>query len=162
MEAWLPSPSCTTASGIRVLKAMLAGAPVEVSDKVADGGEHDRVEPGGPVGNPGGERVLGGSSKITDMHTPMIKIERQRLGVTFAEGEGGCGFGRVGEAVELGEVKCAMAVCDVAEDAAGADRGELLIITDKPDTRTTIKSELHRCVEGEGVGHPGFVDDDQG
>jgi hypothetical protein len=141
---------------------MLAGAPVEISDKVANGGEHDRVEPGGPVGNPGGERVLGGSSKITDMHTPMIKIERQRLGVTFAEGEGGCGFGRVGEAVELGEVKCAMAVCDVAEDAAGADRGELLIITDKPDTRTTIKSELHRCVEGEGVGHPGFVDDDQG
>ena len=96
------------------------------------------------------------------MHTSMIKIERQRLGVAFAEGEGGCGFGRVGEAVELGEVECAVAVCDVAEDTAGADRGELLIITDQPDTRTTMKSELDRCIEGEGVGHPGFVDDDQG
>ena len=125
-------------------------------------GEHDRVEPGGPVGNPGGERVFGGSSKITDMHTSTIKIERQRPGVAFAEGEGSCGFGRVGEAVELGEVKCAMAVGDVAEDAAGADRGELLIITDKPDTRTTIKSELDSRVEGEGAGHPGFVNDDQG
>lgn len=46
-----------------------------------------------------------------------------RLGIAFAEGEGGCGFGRVGEAVELGEVEGAVTVCDVAEDAAGADRG---------------------------------------
>ena len=90
------------------------------------------------------------SSKITDMHTSMIKIERQRLGVAFAQGEGGCGFGGVGEAVELGEVEGAVAVCDVAEDAAGADRGELLIITDKPDTRTTIEERTAPLYRGRG------------
>ena len=54
-----------------------------------------------------------------------------------------------------------MGLCDVAEDAAGADRGELLIISDQPDTRTASDGELDGCVEGEGVGHAGFVDDHQ-
>ena len=73
-----------------------------------------------------------------------------------------CRFGGVGEAVQLGELQGAVGVFDVAEDAAGADRGELLIITDQPDTRTTIDGELDGGVEGEGVGHAGFVDDHQG
>ena len=51
---------------------------------------------------------------------------------------------------------------DVAEDAAGADRGELLIITNQPDTRTATDGELHGTVEREGVGHAGFIDDQQG
>ena len=55
----------------------------------------------------------------------------------------------------------AVGVFDVAEDAAGADRGELLIITDQPDTRTAIDGELDGRVEGEGVGHAGFIDDHQ-
>jgi hypothetical protein len=50
---------------------------------------------------------------------------------------------------------------DVAEDAAGADRGELLIITNQPDTRPSIDRELDCGVEGEGVGHAGFIDDQQ-
>ena len=54
-----------------------------------------------------------------------------------------------------------MGLFDVAEDTAGADRGELLIITDQPDTRTAIDGELHGGVEGEGVGHAGFIDDHQ-
>ena len=54
-----------------------------------------------------------------------------------------------------------MGVGDVAEDTAGADRGELLIITDQSDTRTAIDGELDGGVEGEGVGHAGFVDDHQ-
>ena len=32
----------------------------------------------------------------------------------------------------------AVALLDVTEDATGADRGELLIITNQPDTRTSI------------------------
>ena len=52
--------------------------------------------------------------------------------------------------------------CDVAEDTAGADRGELLIITDQPHTPTATDHELDGGVEGQGVGHPGFVDDHQG
>jgi hypothetical protein len=53
-------------------------------------------------------------------------------------------------------------VFDVAEYPAGADGGELLIITDQPDTGTSIDGELDGGVEREGVGHAGFVDDQQG
>ena len=88
-----------------------------------------------------------------------VEVERRRF--AFAEGERCCCFGGVGEAVQLGEMQRAVGVCDVAEDAAGADRGELLIITDQPDTGTSIDGELHGGVEGEGVGHAGFVDDHQ-
>ena len=52
--------------------------------------------------------------------------------------------------------------CDVAEDTAGADRGELLIISDQSDTPTAIDHELDGGVEGQGVGHAGFVDNHQG
>ena len=47
-------------------------------------------------------------------------------------------------------------MCDVAEDAAGADRGELLIITDQADTGTAADGELDGGVEGEGVGNAGL------
>ena len=63
--------------------------------------------------------------------------------------------------MQLGEVQRAVGVGDVAEDAAGADRGELLIITNQPDTRTSSDRELHGRVEGEGVGHAGFIDNHQ-
>ena len=36
-----------------------------------------------------------------------------------------------------------MGVFDVAEDAAGADRGELLVVADQPDTRAPVDDELH-------------------
>ena len=70
-------------------------------------------------------------------------------------------FGRVGEAVQLGELQGAVNVLDVAEDAAGSDRSELLIITDQPDTRAAVDGELDCGVEGQRVGHAGLVDDDQ-
>ena len=59
-------------------------------------------------------------------------------------------FGGVGEAVQLGELEGAVGVCDVAEDAAGADRGELLIITNQPDTRTSIRWRTARRRRGTG------------
>jgi hypothetical protein len=37
----------------------------------------------------------------------------------------------------------------------------LLIITNQPDTRTPSDGELDGRVEGQGVGHAGFVDDHQ-
>ena len=67
----------------------------------------------------------------------------------------------VGEAVQLGETERVVGVVDVAEDAAGDDRSELLIITYHSDTRTAIDGELDGGVEGQGVGHAGFVDDHQ-
>ena len=36
--------------------------------------------------------------------------------------------------MQLGEMEGAVGLFDVAQDAAGTDRGELLIITDQPDT----------------------------
>jgi hypothetical protein len=96
------------------------------------------------------------------MNPAVIKVEVECLWFAFAEGECGCGFGGVGEAVQLGQVDGAAGVGDVAEDAAGADRGELLIIADQADTRTASDGELDGGVEGEGVGHAGFVDDQQG
>jgi hypothetical protein len=41
-----------------------------------------------------------------------------------------------------------VAVLDIAEDAAGADRGESLIISDRSDVRAAIDGELDG-VEGE-------------
>jgi hypothetical protein len=55
----------------------------------------------------------------------------------------------------------AVGVLAVAEDAAGADRGELLIIPDQPNTRPSIDGELHGRLEGQGVGHAGLIDDHQ-
>ena len=95
------------------------------------------------------------------MDPAVIEIELKCLRFAFSEHERGCGLGRVGEAMQLGQLEGAVAVLDVAEDTAGADRSELLIITDQSDTRTTTNSELNRGVEGEGIGHPGFVDDHQ-
>ena len=56
---------------------MITGSAVEVGDEFAGGGEHDRVKPGGPVGNPRGERILGCLGEIADMHAAMIKVERR-------------------------------------------------------------------------------------
>jgi hypothetical protein len=95
------------------------------------------------------------------MDTAVIKVKVECLRFAFAEGERCCGFGGVGEAVQLGDAECAVDVGDVAEDAAAADRGELLIITDQADTRAAIDGELDGGVEGGGVGHAGFVDDHQ-
>jgi hypothetical protein len=50
--------------------------------------------------------------------------------------------------MQLGEMQRAVGLFDVAEDATGADRGELLIITNQPDTRTSIDGELDRLRRG--------------
>jgi hypothetical protein len=118
--------------------------------------------PAARSGNPSVERLLGRGGWVADMDTAVIKVEVECLRFAFSEGERCCGFGGVGEAVQLGEAEGAVGVGDVAEDAAGADRGELLIITDQAHTRTTTDGELDGGVEGEGVGHAGFVDDHQG
>ena len=64
--------------------------------------------------------------------------------------------------MQLGQAEGAVGVFDVAQHTAGADRGELLIISDQSYARTATDGELDGGVEGEGVGHAGFVDDHQG
>jgi hypothetical protein len=150
------------AAGRVTAEAMITGLSVEFGDQVPSGGEHDRVESCGSVGNPSCEGILRGGGDIADMDTTVIKIELKPRRVAVAEGQR-CGrFGGVGEAMQLGQAEGAVALLDVAEDTAGADRGELLIITDQSDTRTAIDGELDGRVEGQGVGHAGFVDDQQG
>jgi hypothetical protein len=90
-----------------------------------------------------------------------VQVEAERFGSAVTHGEGGGGLGLVGEPVQLAQPDRAVAGLDVAEYAAGADRGELLIITDKPDAAAAADDELDGGVQGEGVGHPGFVDDHQ-
>jgi hypothetical protein len=137
------------------------GSSVEFIDKLSSWGEHDRVESRGSVGSPSREGILRGDGAVADMNTPVVEVEVECLWSAFSEGEGCCRFGGVGEAMQLGQAEGAMGVLDVAEDTAGNDRGELLIITDEPDTPATTDYELHGGVEGDGVGHAGFVDDHQ-
>ena len=66
---------------------MITGAAVEFGDKLAGGGEHDRVKSGRSVEDPSGERVLGGGGYVADMNTTVIEIEVECLGFAFAEGE---------------------------------------------------------------------------
>jgi hypothetical protein len=66
---------------------MGAGSSVQFSDKLAGGGDHDRVESSRAVGSPSGEGILRGGGEVADMNTTMIKVEVERLGVAVAEGE---------------------------------------------------------------------------
>ena len=134
--AWFPSARRTSCPTRGTVEAVVAGAAVEVGDEFAGGGEHDRVQSGGSVGRPSGEGILGDGGEVADMDAAVVEVEAECARVAVAEGERGGGFGRVGEAVQLGELQGAVGVFDVAEDAAGADGGELLVVTDQPDTPT--------------------------
>jgi hypothetical protein len=90
-----------------------------------------------------------------------IKVEAERFGSAVTEGEGGGGLGGVSEPVQLGQLDRAIGGLDVTQHTASADRGELLIITDQPDTAAATNHELDGRVQGQGVGHSGFVDDHQ-
>ena len=100
--------------GRGVVQAIGAGASVEVRDEVPGGGEHDRVEPSRPVGNPSREGILGGGGEVADMDAPVVEIEAPAPRVAVAEGERCCRFGGVGEAMQLGQAEGAVCVFDVA------------------------------------------------
>ena len=118
--------------------------------------------PCGAVVLPGGEHILGRWWRGR-RHGPGRGRGRTRAPrVAVAQGEGGGGFGGVGEPEQLGEPDRAVGGLDVAEHAAGADRGELLVVTDQPDTAAPLDDVADRGVEGEGVGHAGLVDHHQG
>jgi hypothetical protein len=111
---------------------MIRGAAVELSDQLASRSEHDRIQSDGSVRNPSREHIIRDLDDITD--TTMIEIEAECPEIAVPQGERGLCFSRVGETVQLGELQGAMKVLDVTEDAAGTDRGKLLIITNQPNT----------------------------
>src|SRR5215217_6613758 len=121
---------------------MRAGTGVEFGDEVPGGGDHDRIEPGRSIGNPRVERILCRGGEVAHVNAAVIKVEVECLWFAFAEGKRCSRFTRVGEAMQLGQAEGAVALLDVAKHAGGADRGELLIITDQADTRTAIDGEL--------------------
>jgi hypothetical protein len=140
---------------------MVAGALVEPADQLPGGSQHDRIEAVAAVGLPGVENGVEGGGGVAGVDASPVEVEAEYFGSAVAEGEGGGGLCRVGEPVQLGEPDRAIAGLDVAEYPAGADCGELLIITDQPDAAAAADDELDRGVQGQGVGHPGFVDDHQ-
>ncbi len=134
---------------------------VEFGDEFAGGGEHDRVESVGAVGGPGGEQVVGHGGFVADVDAVVVEVEAECFGEPVAQGEGGGAFGLVGKSDEFGEPQRAVFGFDVAKDAAGLDRGELLVVADEADAGAFGQDVADHGVEGEGSGHPGFVDDDQ-
>ena len=121
---------------------------VELADQFAGGGEHDRIEPVAPVGLPGVKDFVGERYGVPDVDASLVEVEAERFGPAVAEGEGCSAFGGVGEPVQFGEPDGSVGVGDVAEHAAGADRGELLIVTDQPDTAAASDDELRRRRQG--------------
>ena len=124
------------------------GALVELGDEVAGGGEHERVEAVVAVVRPGGEHVLGEGGEVADVDPAVVEVEPERLGAPVAQGEGGGSFGGVGEPHQLGQVQRAVGGGDVAQDAAGADRGELLVVADEADLPAACGDELRRRRRG--------------
>jgi hypothetical protein len=98
---------------------------------------------------------------VTDMNPVVVEVEVQRRRIPVAEGEGRGRLGEIGEAVQLGQLECAMGVFEVPQDAAGADSAELLVVPDQPNTPTPAHHKLDDSVEGESVSHPGLIDDHQ-
>jgi hypothetical protein len=138
-----------------------AGALVELADQFTGRGEHDRIQAIAAVGQPGSEDVLGQSGEVPDMDSSLVEVEAERFGLPVAEGEGSGAFAGVGEPVQLGEPERSVGVGDIAKDPAGADRAELLIVTDQPHTPAAAHHILHGGVQGNGVGHPGLINHHQ-
>ena len=78
-----------------------------------------------PTTTPTDATVLNQLGKVADVDPVVVEVEPERLGTSLAEGQGGGAFDGVGEADQLVQVECAVGGGDVAQDAAGADRGEV-------------------------------------
>jgi len=66
---------------------MIPGAAVELSDKLAGRSQHDRIQSGRSILNPGSERIVGDLGEITDMNPAMIEIEAKCAVITVPQGE---------------------------------------------------------------------------
>src|SRR5215207_2094568 len=159
--AALPSASSTSRPRGGAGEAVILGALVEAADHFAGRRQHDGVEAVAAVGLPGVEDSVEGGGGVSDMDASTVEVEAERFRPAIAKREGGGGLSRVSEPVQFGEPDRSMDAFDVAEHPAGTDRSQLLIITDQPNTATTADDELNGSVQGEGVGHPGLVDDHQ-
>jgi hypothetical protein len=127
---------------------VVPGALVEGADQLPGRSQHDRIETTAAVGLPAVEDGVEGGAGVADVDASPVQVEAECFGSAVADGESGGGLCRVGEPVQLGQPERAVAGLDVAEHPAGTDRGQLLIITDKPDAAAAADDEL----DGGGVG----------
>ena len=143
-----------------------AGAFVELGDQVVGGGQQDGVAAGGAVGGPRCVGHVGGGGIGADMDTVVVDVEADSGGVTGADGQAGGGFGfpgfGVGEAHDGAQGDGVVALGQVAQDAAGGDGGQLLVIADQAHAGPARQRVGDEGVEVGGGGHAGFVDDEQG
>src|SRR5512133_2943432 len=105
-------------------EAVIAGPVVEAADQLTGWRQPDRVQALAAVGLPGVENARRGWWGGADVDESPVELEAERFGSGVADGEGGGGLGRVGEAMQLGQPDRAVAGLDVTEDAAGADGSE--------------------------------------
>ena len=116
-------------------EAVKAGAFVEFGDQRVGGGKQDRVAAGSQVGGPGLVGHVRGGGIGADMHPVVVDVEPDRGGVTGADGKAGGGFGGpgfgVGEAYDGAQGDGVVGVGEIAQNAAGADRRQLLIVADE-------------------------------
>ena len=161
-EARLPSASSTSAAGTGAGKASCAGGLVQSCDEIAGGRQHQALAAIRPFGHPGAEDLAEAGVDVSAVHAVVVEVEPEGGSVTGTQVEGGGCLDRVGEPDDLLEAYGAVRAGDVAQDSAGADRGELLVVSDEPDPGASVAAGGDDSVEGGRVGHAGLVDDDDG
>ena len=128
---------------VRDLPSVPAGDPDvgQGGDPFAGGGEHERIEPVGDVGAPGGEDPAGGGVGVDDVDAVVVKVVAERPGVAGSQGEAGVGFGGVGEPDEFaifepgaGEGALATAILDWAEGRDPAFRAAIRYVAFEPNS----------------------------
>ncbi|SKO61940.1 Uncharacterised protein [Mycobacteroides abscessus subsp. bolletii] len=95
------------------------------------------------------------------MHALVVEIEAQGRRIGLAQRQTGGRFGRVGEPNHSRQGGGTGDMGDVAQDTAGTDRGELLIVADEHDGGTAAARMGDEGIEVQGGGHACFVDQDQ-
>ncbi|SHQ63950.1 Uncharacterised protein [Mycobacteroides abscessus subsp. abscessus] len=138
------------------------GALIEFGDRRSGGRQHDAVDALIDVGTPRGVGHVRGGRIGADVHALIVEIEAQGGRIGLAQRQTSGRFGRVGEPNNGRQGGCPGDVSDVAQDTAGTDGGELLIVADEHDRGAAAACMGDEGIEVQGGGHARFVDQDQG
>lgn len=100
------------------------------------------------------------------MDAVVVDVEADSGGVSGAEGKAGGGFGGpgfgVGEPHDGAQGDGVVGLGEVAQDAAGGDGGQLLVIAGEAHAGPARQRVTDEGVQVDGGGDAGFVDDEQG
>ena len=136
-----PTPFCAEPVG--------SGASVERRDLLARRGQQQRVLAGGTVGPP---RLVRGQSarSARRRHGPAwLGVEVEGARASVANRQRGGRLVRVREPDRCrSRLAAPRRLGEVAQHAAGADRGELPIVTDQPDARAGVDARLDEAAPG--------------